>query len=259
MTIAPQSSRRSRFLLVTLAALAGMLVTASLGRWQLSRAGQKEALQASLEERSRMHPLTAADVLAGASGSDPATLVHRTVVLEGHWLPEYTVYLDNRQMRGRPGFYVLTPLQLAPPAQGAVLVQRGWVPRNFHDRTQLPPVQTSADRVQVEGRVAAPPSRLYEFQSDAAPASKGASRIRQNLDLAAFRTESGLPLANLTVLQTGAASEGLQRDWPVVIAGVDKHYGYAFQWFGLCGLIALLYVWFQFIRRFVRPRSQPAA
>ena len=57
----------------------------------------------------------------------------------------------------------------------------------------------------------------------------------------------------------GDASEGLQRDWPVVGTGVDKHYGYAFQWFGLCGLMALLYVWFQIVRRFIRPRRQPAA
>jgi len=45
----------------------------------------------------------------------------------------------------------------------------------------------------------------------------------------------------------------------VVGTGVDKHYGYAFQWFGLCGLMALLYVWFQIVRRFIRPRSQSAA
>jgi len=80
--------------------------------------------------------------------------------------------------------------------------------------------------------------------------------------LAAFRTETGLALAPLTVLQTGPvgdAGDGLLRDWPVVGAGVEKHYGYAFQWFGLCGLIALLYVWFQIVRRFIRPRSQPAA
>ena len=178
--------------------------------------------------------------------------------LQGHWLPEHTVYLDNRQMRGRPGFFVLTPLQLAGPDGGVGLVQRGWGARNFQDRVELPPVETPQDvLVQVQGTVAAPPSRLYEFRG--ADSAQGSSRIRQNLDLASFRTETGLALAPFTVLQTGAASEGLLRDWPVVGTGVDKHYGYAFQWFGLCGLIALLYVWFQIVRRFIRPRSQPAA
>lgn len=252
-----------RFWLITLAAVVAMLVTASLGRWQLSRAAQKESLQAMLDGRGQMPAMDGGTLLSQAAGpADGAlALVHRTVVLEGRWLPEHTVYLDNRQMQGRPGFFVLTPLQLTGTSPGVVLVQRGWAPRNFQDRTQLPQVQTPQDAVvRVQGRVAAAPSRLYEFQGG--DSAQGSSRIRQNLDLAAFRTETGLALAPLTVLQTGPvgeAGEGLQRDWPVVGAGVDKHYGYAFQWFGLCGLIALLYVWFQIVRRFIRPRSQPAA
>ena len=247
-----------RFWLITLAALVGMAVTASLGRWQLSRAAQKQALQAALDERGRQPAIDGASLLSGAAAADGEALVHRAVVLQGRWLPAHTVYLDNRQMQGRPGFFVVTPLALAAPHGGVVLVQRGWAPRNFQDRLQLPQVETpEGTQVRVEGRVAPAPSRLYEFRG--ADSVQGSSRIRQNLDLAAFRTETGLALANLTVLQTGPASEGLQRDWPVVGAGVDKHYGYAFQWFGLCGLMALLYVWFQLVRRFIRPRSHPAA
>ncbi|PJI96344.1 surfeit locus 1 family protein [Acidovorax sp. 69] len=249
-----------RFWLITVAAVAAMLVTASLGRWQLSRAAEKEALQTMLDERGNQPAIDGRTLLSVAAGpsDEVQALVHRAVVLEGRWLPEHTVYLDNRQMQGRPGFFVLTPLQLAGVDSGVVLVQRGWAPRNFQDRTQLPQVLTSGEAVvRVQGRVAAAPSRLYEFQGG--DSAQGSSRIRQNLDLAAFRTETGLALAHLMVLQTGEAGEGLQRDWPVVGAGVDKHYGYAFQWFGLCGLIALLYVWFQIVRRFIRPRSQPAA
>lgn len=242
--------------------MAGMVTTASLGRWQLSRAAEKESLQAALDERGRMPAVDGSTLLTVAakagSAADASALVHRAVVLEGQWLADHTVYLDNRQMNGRPGFFVLTPLQLARQGGAAVLVQRGWAPRNFQDRAQLPQVQTPRDvMVMVQGRVADAPSRLYEFQG--ADSAEGSSRIRQNLDLAAFRTETGLALAHLTVLQTGEAGEGLRRDWPVVGAGVDKHYGYAFQWFGLCGLIALLYVWFQIVRRFIRPRSHPTA
>lgn len=244
------------FWLTLLAALAGMLVTASLGRWQLSRAAEKIALQAQIDERMRQPAIDGRALLAPASADAQQALVHRAVQLQGRWLPEHTVYLDNRQMQGRPGFFVLTPLQLEDSG-GVVLVQRGWAPRNFQDRLQLPPVQTPAGTVQVPGRVALPPSRLYEFEGG--DSAKGSSRIRQNLDLAAFGAETGLALAPLTVLQTGDATEGLLRDWPVIGAGVDKHYGYAFQWFGLCGLIALLYVWFQIVRRFLRPRRQPGA
>lgn len=242
------------FWLILIAAVAGMLATASLGRWQLARAAEKLALQARIDERTRQPAIDGRALLAPATPDAQQALVHRSVALQGRWLPQHTVYLDNRQMQGRPGFFVLTPLQLADSG-AVVLVQRGWAPRNFQDRMQLPPVQTAEGTVQVTGRVALPPSRLYEFEGG--DSAKGSSRIRQNLDLAAFGAETGLALAPLTVLQTGDAGEGLSRDWPVIGAGVDKHYGYAFQWFGLCGLIALLYVWFQIVRRFIRPRRQP--
>jgi cytochrome oxidase assembly protein ShyY1 len=83
----------------------------------------------------------------------------------------------------------------------------------------------------------------------------GSSRIRQNLALEAFRAETGLPLrTDVSLQQTGPASEGLQRDWPAPALGVEKHYGYAFQWFGLAALVVLLYVWFQLIAPFRRAR-----
>jgi len=34
-----------------------------------------------------------------------------------------------------------------------------------------------------------------------------------------------------------------------VTSGVERHHGYAFQWFGLAALIVFLYAWFQFLRR----------
>lgn len=237
-----------RFWLLTVAALAVALVTASLGAWQLSRAAQKRDIQAAVNARQHMATLGGDDLML-ARPEGVAALLHRSVQLQGQWLPEATVYLDNRQMQRRPGFWVLTPLRLRG-SHAVVLVQRGWVPRNFQDRTRLPAIVTSASEVQVQGRVAASVGRLYEFAPSAA--GEGASRIRQNLNLSAYAAEVGVPLLPLVVLQIDAASDGLQRDWEPQDTGVDKHYGYAFQWFGLCALVVALYVWFQFVRRFFR-------
>lgn len=144
-------------------------------------------------------------------------------------------------MSGRSGFWIVTPL-LLKDTDRAILVQRGWAPRNFNDRAQLPEVFTSAGLVTVEGRIAPPPSKLYEFEG------VDTGRIRQNINLALLRKETGLDLfADVSLLQIGLSSEGLIRDWPAPSLGVDKHYGYAFQWFGLCILVISLYVWFQLI------------
>lgn len=235
-------SERTRFWLITVAALLAMAATASLGRWQLSRAAAKEALQASIDTRAAEPVLDGAPLRGDA---DPASLVHRRVVARGQWLAARTVFLDNRQMNGRVGFFVVTPLQLEGSAT-TVLVQRGWVPRNFEDRNRVPTLATPTGLVQLEGRIVPPPGKLYAMGA----AEPGP--IRQNLDLAQFKIETGLPLAAVSIQQTDAAADGLARDWPQGNTGVDKHYGYAFQWFGLSALIAVLYVWFQIVRRFIQ-------
>ena len=231
-----------RFWLLSFAAATGVAATLALGFWQLSRAAQKEALQAAIQTRSKLPPVQVAELV---QASDYEPLVHRMANLRGTWVPARTLFLDNRQMNGKAGFYVVTPLMLEGHDK-AVIVERGWVQRNFLDRTELPQVPTPAGIVEVTGRIAPPPSKLYAFSG----AESGP--IRQNLDLAAFRAESGLPLIGVSLMQTVAAGDGLQRDWPEANLGVAKHYGYTFQWWALSALIATLYVWFQIVRR-IRP------
>lgn len=165
---------------------------------------------------------------------------HRLVSLHGVWKASKTLFLDNRPMGDKTGFWVYTPLALDGSDQ-LVLVQRGWVQRDFLDRTRLPAVDTPAGRVSVQGRIAPPPSKLYAFKGN------DLGQIRQNIDIGALRKETGLLLLDASIVQTGSPSEGLQRDWPAPDLGVDRHYGYAFQWFALCGLTAGLFVWFQVV------------
>lgn len=226
-------------LVIALATLAAVALTARLGWWQLDRAAQKRAIAAAIAERGALPPLTLLPAAQPASA-----VLHRRAALVGRWQGAHTVYLENRQMGGRPGFYVVTPLVLADGS--AVAVQRGWLPRDLRERARLPAVPSPDGEVTVRGRIAPPPARLYEFES-------GASGVlRQNLELGAYGRETGLALrSDMSLLQTEAvasAADGLKRDWPVIDAGLGKHYGYAFQWFGLSALFAGLYVWFQLLR-----------
>jgi surfeit locus 1 family protein len=236
-----------RRLVVLVAALVGVALTARLGVWQLSRAAEKEALQALLQARGAEPPLAQAEL---ARSAEHAAAQHqRRIRLQGRWIGGRTVFLDNRPMDGRAGFYVVTPLAL--DNGDAVLVQRGWVPRDAADRTRVPDVASPEGVVSVEGRIAPPPSRLYELGAE------GSGAIRQNLDLDVFARETGLRLRPLSVQQSdtaGAGADGLLRHWPAPALDVHKHYGYAFQWFALATLITGLYVWFQLIRPRFRRR-----
>ncbi len=240
------SLRPGRSWIVALATATGVAVTAAMGVWQMGRAAQKQALAQSLEERIAMPALAELPATADASSA----LWQRRITLRGRWLGQHTVYLDNRQMtlregaRPNVGFDVLTPLALADGT--AVVVQRGWVPRDFQDRTKLPSVPTPEGEVTIEGRYAGPPPRLYAFEDS--PAPRG--RVRQNLELDAFAREINVTLRPGSVFQTGddAASGVVHRVWSMPGSGIDRHHGYAFQWFGLSALLAGLYVWFQIIQ-----------
>ncbi|MFT5932964.1 MAG: surfeit locus 1 family protein [Hydrogenophaga sp.] len=237
MVFTDMSTPVRRFWIVTFATVLTMAATASLGRWQLQRADQKLALQAEMDARAALPVWSETDLLQTPA---PRTAWHRPVRLQGEWVPHASVFLDNRQMDGRPGFFLLTPLRLAG-SDRSVLVQRGWAPRDFIDRSRTPDVPTPAGEVTLEGRLAPPPAKLYEL-GESAPGP-----IRQNIELAAMGLEFKLNLLDASVLQTSDVEDGLLRQWPRVETGVDKHHGYAFQWFALCTLAAVLYLWFQLI------------
>lgn len=241
-------NRAIKLTVVTVAAAVAVALTLSLGLWQLDRAAQKESLQADMDRQSAKAPLTEAGLLAAP---DPTVLVYQRARLRGTWVQGHTVLLENRQMNTRVGFFAMTPF-LLQGGRAAILVQRGWLARNFEDRTQIPAITTPAGTVEIEGRIAPPPSRLYE------PGVPGYGAIRQNLDLVQFQAETQLPLMAVTLQQSGAPSDGLLREWPAVNVGVDKHYGYALQWFAIAALVAALYLWFQVVRRFIhRPKDFP--
>ena len=240
---------RLRTWVVLIATLLGMAVTARLGVWQLGRAAEKEALQAALDARRDLPELGLSTLPRDEAAARAEH--YRPVRLHGEWKQGATVFLENRQMNGRPGFYVLTPLLLGPG--DVVLVQRGWAPRSMQDRTQVPHPPTPSGPVEVVGQVAPPPAHLYDFGG-----TKASGAIRQNLELAEYSREIGVGLRPWSVMQADSPSnvgDGLSRQWARPAADVQKHHGYAFQWFALCALMAGLYVWFQLIL----PRRQGRA
>lgn len=244
--------QRGRRLVVLVAAVLAATATARLGWWQLDRAQQKLDLQARITARGSLSPLPQADL--PRSEHTAADQHYRPVQLRGRWQQAHTLYLDNRQMNARQGFFVVTPLLLGPG--DAVLVQRGWMPRDFNDRARLQPLPDQPGEVLVTGRLAPPPSKLL----DLAGAEQGP--IRQNIDMVALSRELGLALRSLSVQQTqptelvpadgqpGAtpSDDRLLRAWPAVAVDVGKHHGYAFQWFSLSALLVGLTLWFQFLR-----------
>jgi surfeit locus 1 family protein len=236
---APTAASRLGWLVVAVLCAA---TTARLGVWQLSRAHQKENAAALVAERSREPPLPAAALATDAAGA--AAQWQRRIEVDGRWDAAHTVFLMNRTMDARSGFYVMTPLRL--PSGDAVVVQRGWIARDDARPMAAPPVPTAGGTVRVSGHVAPWPAHWIELgQPVPGP-------VRQNLEPAAFASETGLSLRPAIVVEDegpGAPSDGLRRDWPPPDIGTATNYGYAAQWFAMSVGFLGLWTWTQFFRR----------
>lgn len=214
--------------------LALLVLGITLGLWQLGRADYKRNLETLRKSRMQEAPLRLEGPLL-----DTAALEWRRAVVRGQFVPQWTVYLDNRQQAGKTGVWVLTPFKLAASSQ-YLLVARGWLPRNVQQRDKIAPYATPEGLVQLQGVLRQQPARLLQLGRDAPLAPHG---LRQNLALDELAKASGLPLLPLLLEQTEPADKDdrLGRDWPEPAAGIEKHHGYAFQWFALAG-VALVFL-----------------
>ena len=219
-----------------LAGVAGIALTVSLGNWQTRRGDEKAARQAQWDAALARAPASIAgiDDAAGVAGNLP-----QRVEIRGAFVPEATVYIDNRLVDGVAGFQVVTPVAVADGLPW-ILVSRGWAPRNMADRARLPAAPVAGVPLRVEGIAVPHLARALDLGEPGGPLGG----IWQNLDFEAYERASGRPVARFVVQQTNDTGDGLRRAWPRPDAGVDRHRGYAFQWYSLAALIAALLLYF---------------
>jgi len=257
-TVAAAATPASRrFILFGGGALVALLVPVfvSLGQWQWHKAEAKKARQELLDTRAAEAPLRMTSLAL-----DPETVRYRRVVVRGVYEPQRQILIDNRVHREQAGYHVVTPLRIvdsggAPAGEGTamrVLVNRGWVPAG-PDRRQLPPVETPAGVVELQATAVLPGTRFFTLMAEPADggwASPGIP-VWQNLDLARYRkaVESQDYHLQPVILQLDPASAGggFVRDWPRPDERIERHIGYAWQWFGFAA--ATVGIWLFFLLR----------
>ncbi len=234
--IVPSSARvplRPREILTLFAALTLIVATALLGRWQWGRGQTKQQLAARIEARMRGPAL-----VQGAQAFDAVRDAWRPLRAHGSYAAAWTVFLQNRQHDGRSGFWVLTPLHLAGTSRW-IMVERGWVASAFAPGSVVPGVPTPQAPVDVAGRLAPPPSQWFSFAKDAPDAV-----IRQNVALSQFAATHHIDLLPYVLQQLAPCEPQMVCEWPRADTGMERNFGYAFQWWAMSVLGAGLTVYF---------------
>lgn len=219
----------------------------ALGQWQMHRAAYKEAIEAKLTVRGAEAPIVLNSIPVNIDHAE-----YRRVVVTGEFVDGWPIYLENRPYNGVTGLYLLMPLKIAD-SDLHVLVARGWLPRDPADRSKLPAITTPVGIVKVEGIARRNPGHLLQL-GQASPVRPNA--ILQNVEVADVATASKLPMQPILLEQLNDLHDGLVRDWPRPSLGIDRHYGYAVQWYGLAATALIFFVVTGFRRESKQPPKQ---
>ncbi len=245
-------------LTATILLAATAITCVSLGRWQLSRAEERKHI-AALIEQGRLGLPVDLNARPTAEQLQP----WRPAQVQGVWQPQYSLLLDNRNLEGKPGLWLATPLLLADGS--AVLILRGWFARPLGEK-KAPGVSTPSGLQKVSGELSLRVPRLFELwgarnetgsnlpvawpgtysanQSSSQSEDLGSLPRLQNIDLEELSKKLGIKFLPAVVLQKDEQQDGLKRVWPEPSVDADKNYGYALQWFGFAAIAVIAWLGF---------------
>lgn len=223
----------------TIATLLVVVVTANLGQWQLNRAKEKRGLQQQYELMQTKPEIS----LQGSEANDLSYLQFGKLEARGRFNPQGQIFLDNQVENNQAGYHVLTPLLLAD-GHHYILVNHGWTPRTAS--YPVPPkVQVPQKEITVKGYGLLPVKRFFELSSNTIQDS-----VWQNITFDRYKQSTGLDVLPIILVQTENNVDGLIPFLQKPEFGIEKHQGYAFQWFAmsLCAVLFYLFVNVRFVK-----------
>lgn len=218
----------------TLLALLLALLFVALGVWQWRRGIGRE------EQWTRFARGADSVLALGGRALSDVPLFQR-VRLSGRLDGAHQFLLDNRTLRGRAGYEVLTPLARSAAAP-LLIVDRGWVPFSG-SRAHLPDVSLAAAGAPLEltGRAALLPSPGLAAGRAAPSATDPWPKVTSYPDMPQLAAALGAPLEARILLLDPTAPYGYQRDWQPAGLPPLRHFAYALQWWIFAALTLVLW------------------
>ena len=206
-----------------------------LGLWQLDRAEEKRQIELSVNLAVEKQPI----LLNDSVDDDLKQEVYRKAKLIGRFDNERQFLWDNKTHQGKAGFHVLTPFILNGQ-QDAVIVNRGWVPIEGR-RDQAPSVDVDQAQTTIFGVIKDPSNALQLDDIEDLSVTRF-PKIVQAFEPDVFEAELGLTLLPIMIELAADSEYGYVREWKPYFGNIDRHNGYALQWFLMALITLFLFV-----------------
>lgn len=220
---------RSRFFIPASLIIATLALLISLGFWQLDRADEKRAIE---------------DQIASANSGDVELITsveflkdkeYYHVRLQGSYVGDKQFIYDNQIVDQISGYYVLTPF-IMKGASKAVLINRGFIPWNGR-RDKLANVGIGEKLTEVKVQISIPVKRMELKVNETVG---GFPVLIQALDLDEISTIASLDFASVVGFLNPESENGFVRQWEPYTGSIERHIGYAVQWFLMAFVLAFI-------------------
>ena len=224
--------------LFALALIAGF---ASLGRWQLQRAAEKQAL---LDQQAQLLANSAPQSLAELSRQSETRLA--SVEGRGKFTDSPVLMLDNQRRGDAVGVHVYRVFE--PFVGRALLVDLGWL--QLPPDRQLPVLAPISGEQRISGLLTPPPASGLAL-GPAYTQSTKQQWLLTRVDLSALSQALHVDLAPRVLRLDPSLPIGYQRDLNLLTNTLppERHRGYAVQWFGLAFATLVTALFLSFRRR----------
>ena len=219
----------ARFLIPAFLIIATIAFLVSLGLWQLDRADQKRTIEAAILNANT------GPVELIANGRVLLDKEYYDVRLQGNYLSDKQFIYDNQIVDQVTGYYVLTPFILTDQL-GVILVNRGFIPWNGQ-RERLADIAVDSVSREIKIQVSSPIKRMELKATDV---SRQFPVLIQAVDFDVLEEVSKLKFVKVVGLLDPSSSDGYVRKWEPYTGSIEKHIGYAIQWFLMALVLAII-------------------
>ena len=218
-----------RFYIPASLIVATLALLISLGFWQLDRADEKRAIEdkIAIANSANVELVVSTELLKDKE--------YYHVRLQGSYVDDKQFIYDNQIVDQISGYYVLTPFVLNGDSK-TVLINRGFIAWNGR-RDKLADIDVEGEITEVKVQISKPVKRM---ELKAVEITAEFPVLIQAIDLDVMSAIASLDFISVVGLLSPEYENGFVRQWEPYTGSIERHVGYAIQWFLMAFVLAFI-------------------